>query len=132
MTKATELFDKHSAEMQAAKDKPASFDRLVDMVTTHYEQMFQLAVELEAARPEARPIETATAAALAMEGQPTIADMVKRNLRRAMDSREFYELSQAYRFAGFDPAVQIAAWEELKQYVIDNALPSHGPQSGSV
>lgn len=78
------------------------------------------------APPEVAP----TLTELAMKEAPTLGEAVRRNLRMAMDSREFYELSQAYRHAGLiDPAGTVEAWDALKQYILDNALPSSQPQS---
>ena len=49
-------------------------------------------------------------------------------LQMALDSQEFYELSQAYRHAKDDrprkagePDPVVVAWENLKRYIIDNS-----------
>lgn len=37
------LVDRHSAELQAMKDRPASFDRLVDTVSRQYNELVEFA-----------------------------------------------------------------------------------------
>lgn len=99
-----------------------------------YEALTKRLVAAEAVRPEVEPI---TGMAAMMADGLTISEVVRRNLRMALDSREFYELSQAYRHSkewtprGDDINPVVEAWEALKQYVIDNSLPSsqkHGPE----
>lgn len=48
------LVDRHSAELQAMKDRPASFDRLVDTVSRQYNELVEFA---RCARSESAPID---------------------------------------------------------------------------
>lgn len=49
----------------------------------------------------------------------------------ALDSKEFYELCQAYRHAGHDPADQVETWAMLKEYILANSeFPQAQPTPG--
>jgi hypothetical protein len=49
---------------------------------------------------------------------------MSKQLNGFLDSREFYELSQAYRHAPVDKPDQVVqAWENLKTAILDAAVP---------
>lgn len=49
---------------------------------------------------------------------------MNKRLSDFLDSREFYELSQAYRHAPVDKPDQVVqAWENLKTAILDAAVP---------
>lgn len=54
---------------------------------------------------------------------------IHEQLRMAMDSKEFYELSQIYRHADLmDPVEVSRAWKALKDYIIANSREPESPQ----
>jgi hypothetical protein len=54
---------------------------------------------------------------------------MNKELNEFLDSREFYELSQAYRHAPVEkPGQVVAAWEELKAAIRSKANPQGEPK----